>query len=445
MLKWQHLKLFLLILFAFSRLYIWIFKPPEFSEIIYSYMPYAHLWDSGVRPYLDQWYEYPPATVPLFYIPHLIDKTTHGTLWHFNYSNAYRGILLLVDIGVFWLIWRTLDKTKVKPAVFAGGILYYIFITSKANHFIYDTMDLTFAAAITLGVAAPVIWKNRFNTFVSWVGFFLATALKYINAPLAPLYALLELPPLRLESLKKKPLDLGHFGYELVEYIAHAWQVRGVKVLISVIAAAIVIWAAPLILYRSSLQVSFVYHQIRGLQIDSTPAIVVRTLNAFTKSEQVIEVYKNYEISGPLSSQALSITNLIFPVALGIFLLYSFSLIWQSRLETHTTHLLRIWLTLGFIFVFMLSAKVLSRPFLLWHIPLLALFPFKSLRQQLWFTVPSLLIIVTTLSKAPNWEIGIFPLPLLVGWVRVIGFVFLLVVWWRYSRQLVQSSKTASS
>lgn len=437
--KWQWFKVALLSFFVLSRLYIWVFKPPEFSEIIYSYMPYAHLWDSGVRPYLDQWYEYPPATVPLFYIPHLIDKTTHGTPWHFNYSNAYRGILLLVDIAVFWLIWQTLSKSKVKPAVFAGGILYYILITSKANHFIYDTMDLTFAAAITLGVAAPIIWQNRFTTFASWIGFFLATALKYINAPLAPLYALLELPPLSLPSLKTKPLNLGHFGYELVEYFHQAWKSRGLKVMISVVAAAIVVWAAPLALYRSSLQVSFVYHQIRGLQIDSTPAIVVRTINAFTKSEQVIEVYKNYEISGPLSAQALNITNVIFPLSLALFLLYSLYLIWQSRLATDRTELLRIWLTLGFVFIFMLSAKVLSRPFLLWHIPLLALFPFKTLKQQLWFTIPSLVIIVTTLSKVPNWEIGIFPLPLLVGWVRVLGFVLLLGLWWQYSRQLVSS------
>jgi hypothetical protein len=443
MLKGKWLPLALVVFFLVSRAYIWVFKPPEFSEIIYSYMPYAHLWDSGVRPYLDQWYEYPPATVPLFYVPHLIDKATHGTPWHFNYSNAYRGILLLVDCGLFWLIWKTLRRFNVSSTVFTLGLIYYILATSKANHFIYDTMDLTFAAAMIVGVVAPVIWKGRFDTFFSWFGFFLATALKYVNAPLAPLYALLELPELKLASLKHQPLDWGHLGYELVEYIHQTLKTRGLKLVISVLAAALLVWGAPLALYRSSLQVSFVYHQLRGLQIDSAPAIVVRTLNAFTKSEKAIEVYKNYEISGPLSTQALAISNIVFPLALAAFLLFSVFLIWRSRLQTQTATLLRIWLTFGFILVFMLTAKVLSRPFLLWHVPFVALFPFKNWKWQLTFMTPSLIILVTTLSKAPDWEVGIFPLPLLVGWVRVLCFAYLLGMWLLYSRQLLNKHQAS--
>lgn len=435
--NWKRVTIFLVVVFVLSRLYIWVFKPPEFTEIIYSYMPYAHLWASGVRPYLDQWYEYPPATIPLFYLPHVIDMATHNTFWHVNYANAYRGILLLVDIGVFYLIWKTLRRLAVSETVFTVAIIYYLIATAKANHFIYDTMDLTFTAALTLGVAAPILWPGRFDTFVTWVGFFLATALKYINAPLAPLYALLELPPLKLKSLAKKPVVWKRLKTELLEYTRQTIAQHGVKLAVSIVLAGLVVWGVPLALYRSSLQVSFVYHQIRGLQIDSTPAIIVRTINAFTKTEQPVEVYKNYEISGPISTQALAVTNIVFPLALGLFLLYGLILIGQSQFQTSTKNLLRIWLTLGFVLVFMLTAKVLSRPFLLWHVPLLALFPFKTVRQQLWFMAPSLLIIFTTLSKAPNWEVGIFPLPLLVGWVRVIAFAWLLGLWFRHSRQVL--------
>lgn len=426
--KWLWL---LALLFLASRAYIWVFKPPAFSEIIYSYMPYAHLWASGTRPYLDQWYEYPPATIPLFYVPHLIDMATHPTAFHINYSNAYRGILLIVDVILFTLIWKVLRKWQVKAEIFVTAILYYIFITAKANHFIYDTMDLTFSAAMTLGVVAPVLWSKHFKTFGTWLGYFLATALKYVNAPLAAFYAVLELPasPL-LDVFYAWPVNVSKVLNNSLEYVGQLFKSGWIlKTGLSILVAAVLIWAAPVALYRSSLQVSLLYHEIRGLQIDSTPAIFVRTVNSFTKTEQPIEIYKNYEITGPLSKTALSITNVIFPISFVLFGIFALVLIWRSKLDSDVKDELRVWLTLGFVLLFMLTAKVLSRPFLLWHIPLLAVIPFKTRRQQLAFMIPSYLIIFTSLSAAPNWQIGPFPLPLLVGWVRVICFAMMFVFW----------------
>src|SRR3989339_602912 len=125
--KLSILSILLIALYIISRIYIWRSGPVSFTEIIFSYMPYAHLWASGQRPYLDQWYEYPPATIPLFYIPHVIDR---GTLKypaiHLDYLQSYRGILLLVDIGVFVMIWKVLRKQKAKVSIFAGGLVYYI-------------------------------------------------------------------------------------------------------------------------------------------------------------------------------------------------------------------------------------------------------------------------------------------------------------------------------
>lgn len=402
--RWQILSAVLIGLFVISRLYIWVNKPPEFTEIIYSYMPYAHLWASGTRPYLDQWYEYPPATIPLFYLPHLIDSSTFGTPVHINYSNAYRGSLLIVDTLIFILIWQVLAKQKVRKEVTVIALLYYIITTAKANHFNYDTMDITFAGALALTVAAPIIWNTWQGKLGMWVGYWLGIALKLLNGPMGLIYAIAD---------RKKWLESGILGT-----IAFA-----------------VIWGIPMVLYRSSLQVILVYHQIRGLQVDSVGAIVVRFIDSFTKSEKVIEVYKNYEIAGPITDSALKIINPIFIITLVVFIGYGSWLAFKAKEQQQ--NYLRLSLTLGYILLLMITSKVLSRPFMLWHLPLLAMYPFQRLKTQLMFVIPSILIVFLTLSPIPDFDVGIFRTALFVGIARSLLFMWLFGVWfWEQRRYL---------
>jgi hypothetical protein len=394
--KISYLSLALISLYLISRLYVWVFKPTSFSEIIYSYMPYAHLWASGVKPYREQWFEYPPATIPLFYIPHLVDMSTHPTPFHLNYSDSYRGILLIVDLALFTLIWKVLRKQKVPQMQFVLAILYYITITAKAHDFLYDTMDLTFTAAMTLGVAAPILFTSQFGQFTSWFGFFLASALKYVNLPLAPLYALLE---------RHKPKQM----------------------LIAAVVGAALVWGVPLALYRSSLLVSLVYQNIRGVQIDTAAAVIIRTADRFTHSEHVIEVFKNYEIAGPITEKAKVFLKYFFPLSIAIYLLWCARLILKS--PQSDSKWLRIHITLGYVLLFMVTAKVLSTPFLLWHIPLLAIYPFKNWRTQACFLGLSLAIIFTSMARVSNMEVWFLTLPIIIGWIRTVCFTLLLMLW----------------
>lgn len=395
--KKQYLVTWLILgFFVISRIFILLNPPPYFTEIIYSYMPYAHLWASGERPYLDQWYEYPPATIPLFYLPHVIDSATHGQWFHFDYRNAYKTLLLIIDIGLFTLIWLTLKKIQPHKKLITFSLIYYILVTAKAHHFIFDTMDLAFAAALTLTIASPVLWKGAIGKTSMWFGYFLAIALKLLNGPLGLIYAVIE------RKDWKRNIIYGGIGFAIV-------------------------WAIPLLIYRSSLQVMLVYHQIRGLQVSSALAIVVRVLNEFTHSEQIIEVYKNYETTGPITDTALLILKFIFPLALILFIGYYTKIAWTLKKQLHNNW--RISVTLGYILILMLVSKVQSTPFMLWSIPLLAIFPYQNLKSQLKLLIPSMVIIATTMSPIPDVQLVLFKTSLWIDIVRTALFTWMFVVW----------------
>ncbi len=389
---WPALILFV---FVISRYLTWHWKPLNFSEILYSYMPYAHLWASGTRPYLDQWYEYPPATIPLFYLPHVIDMATLDHWYHLDYGQVYRLQMLTFDALIFLLIWRTLIVLRVKRASTLLALGYYTLATLKAHDFIYDTMDISFSFFILASATLPIIFQAKVGMLTGWLAYFIAVALKLLNAPLALLYLLLD-----RNQWKKSILMMG--------------------------VAFILIWGVPLALYRSSLQVLLVYQNIRGLQIDTAGAIVGRVINQFTGTETVIEVYKNYELAGPYSQIILTVLNLCLPIAIAVFVLFFSYQILKSNKPLPTT---RITLTLGYILLLMLVSKVLSRPFMLWHIPLLAVLPFRSTREQVWIYTISLTAVAVTLTALPNTIIMGFSIPLWAGITRTICFV-ILFCWW---------------
>ncbi len=386
----------LVILFFATRFLIWIFRPTVFTEIIYSYMPYAHLWASGVQAYLQQLYEYPPGTIPLLYLPYLVDKLSFGQPWHLNYLEAYRASILLVDIGLFFYVWRTLVRTQKNQRMRLTSLLYLIAVTTKAHHFIYDSLDWVFAALLLIAATAPTTLGERWGLVAGWLAYWAGIAVKLINAPLGAIYLFLE----------KK-----------------SWR-RSILVAASTF---LLIWAWPLLKFRSSLQVMLVFHQQRGLQIDSFGAIIGRIINQFSHTEHVAELYKNYELVGPVSSAILTILGILFPLSLVLFLLYGLHSINRSRKQN--PFLLRLNLTLGYVLVFMIFGKVLSTPFLLWHIPLLAVYPFQNWKQQLGWLLSSALLVLITMTPLPFGQWGIVHLPIwihmvkaliLLGWLRIV-------------------------
>jgi hypothetical protein len=74
----------------------------------------------------------------------------------------------------------------------------------------------------------------------------------------------------------------------------------------------------------------------------------------------------------------------------------------------------------------MISAKVLSTPFLLWHIPFIALLPIPF--QKKWpYMLISLMMIAASMTSVPDVSFGFITLHVIIGWVRVVGFSWILV------------------
>lgn len=380
------------VLFFISRFYIWKF-PPNFTDVFYSYYDYARLWSEGYIPYLKHLFEYPPANIPLFYLPWLINRTKLIT-----YLTFYRFIIFLADSFIFFLIIKTLKKLKVKKIGFYIAVIYYILAILKAKDFVYDSMDLVFISTFFLSLILLKLKKQSQTTrFFSWFFFWLSTAFKYITFPLVIPYLMM-----------KKGKDFKN------------------QLLMSVLAF-FVVWGAPLIIFRSSLSVSFVYHFKRGFQVESVPANIIRLINSWTKSEHYIEVFKNYDIVGPVTTKLTPFLSLMFPLAMLGFFIYSLKkslvLVKKGNFDDYKE---RLKFALQYLFLFLLTGKVFSTPFHLWLPPLLAIYPFKSVKKQLPVLITSFFMIAISMTPIPNLKFSIFDVHTAIGIARPICLLFML-------------------
>jgi hypothetical protein len=347
--------------FLLTRYYIFLNPPPY----VRYFEEYANIWYYGLPPYLKHLFEYPPLTIPFISIPLYLDQWKIGL-----YRMNFRVMMLIVDALVYGVMLFSLKKFQISSWAKLTGVAFYLVMTVKAKDFMYENLDMLFTLSLLVPAVASVIsyrWKN----VLQWVFYWFGTGIKLINAPLGLVYF--------LHSEKK------------------LWQ----KILLAGITF-VLIWGIPLAIFRSSLSVMIVYHKNRGLQVESVPALIARGINIFSKSETIfISEYKSYDIKGPVSDKLLPLSTIALIGSMLFFIWYC----WKHREEMENpAFLLKI--TLIFIFSYLCTNKVFSTPYHLWYLALVAVYPFTTWKERLYFFFCAGIYAGVATTPIPNIEIA---------------------------------------
>lgn len=348
---WQTIKknkffVFAFIIFLITRIFILLNPPSEYSDVRHDYERYANMWWYGLPPYLKHLYEYGPATIPLLIIPLAIDLGGVG----FYYLN-YRWQIFLIEAIIYFFVIKALKKIFASSNQKYLSIILYNLSALIVKDFWYEGIDLAFIASLALALISYLLIKkqNFKSQILFWSLFWLSTAIKFITLPLV-------LPFLLIKKKKlKKELLFCFLGFLLI-------------------------WGAPLLIFRSSLSVALIFHAKRPLHASSFPAFIIYTINHFSHSEKMI----NLEWFGPLSQKALFWSFIFLGINTFLVLFWSLKSFFNNlKSSKNNRYVLMLKTSLIYLIVFSLSGKIFSPPFNIWYVLLLTIFPYKNIKTQL--------------------------------------------------------------
>lgn len=398
---------FWLLTFCLSRIVV-LTHPPYtqegggYSDVKQDYERYANMWRYGLTPYYEHLYEYPPATIPLVYLPLEIDQLGVG----FYYLN-YRVEIFLFELVLFLAIAYTLLFTCSQFKLSWLGLSFYILAGMIAKDYWYEGIDLVFAGMLTLSFLWRLKWghSRMMAKLGFWTLFWLSTSIKFLTLPL--------LIPLALNRL-------------------HDWR----KELVAIMLGFVLVWGFPLAYFRSSIAVMFVVHLQRPLKYGSFGTFVIKAINDYTKTEVQTDIKPHFPIVGPVSTVVERSVAIVYPLAMLLWLGGSVLMLYKRQWRFATkeqTFVYFIGISLTYMYTTFLAAKIFSSPFHLWYIPLLSLFPYKSKKLALIsMSLAIFMLLLDTTTWIPQSNTLIFgstPLVRLRDGLR-FGLMGTSLVWW---------------
>lgn len=382
--------LFIFSVFFLSRFYIHKYWPTNYSDVRTDYERYARMWNYGLKPYTHHKYEYPPATIPLLYLPL---KYEHLGV---NYYHNYRFQVMVVDVVFFTFLTASVFKIFKNEKNYKKFfiLLYYILLTTLAKDFFYEGLDLIFMSTVFSSFLL-IYWLNTkkiLSKTTIWILFWLSTAIKFLTLPLmVPLF--------------------------LVVY--SDWK----KDIVSFITGFIIVWGIPIIIFRSTLLVPFVINGNRPLKNASFPSYIIKVIDYQTHTEKKSSKPPDFPYTGPVSTVVTKMTSVVFPISIFAWMSYSFWLILKKKkykLELKSKVLWKIikeevfrphslskknkvvlLLTIYGLYLFTLFffAKIFSQPFHIWYTALIAIFPFLIKKNPLWLWIPALIMLTHDMTR----------------------------------------------
>lgn len=247
----QNSVVWLCALFVASRTVVFLYFAGKNSDLIV-HLGYVKQLVAGRVPFRDFFPEYPPLAVLFTCIPALLNRSlTH-------YFKLFRALCCAIDIGIFATALK-LDRGRLARS------LLYILSTTALGPLVYDRIDIALGALLL--VALTSLAGGRWRTHCLAVG--AAIAFKIIP--------IVWVAPILGMKLRSRPRQVG---------------------------GAILLLAIPTIVscdlfatfggYRYSALLN--YHLNRGIQIESTPAVVELTAMHFGLHGTVYYEYGSFNV-----------------------------------------------------------------------------------------------------------------------------------------------------
>ncbi len=290
-------------------------------------------------PYREVFFEYPPVLMG----PILVARIPSNTFWGFTRALAF--LISLAYLACLWVAYRIWQHLPAARRLSWHTLLLLSLAGIGALGQIYVVRLDVFPSLVVL-LAIWTFLERRWLLSAVWMAVGVLT--KGYAIVLAPVFALVLLRQAQYRALAVATTTV--VTILLITNIWLGWITDGVY------------WE------------SFRYHAARGLQIESMYALVPYLGNLlFDVPIKVYEEYNSMNIAMVNGGGWLLTASSILPVVAMTTLCFMFWRVLRARDISNATPLLVVRTATLFVFLFILTFKVLSPQFLIWLTPLLYL------------------------------------------------------------------------
>ena len=349
-----NLSLIAFCFFILSRIFAITLSFPNISDVFYYLEVFDKISLLNQIPYKDFLFEYPPLTLPIIYLSGIFSPIDNGQ----SYFIFFISIIFLADFFCLKISQSYCKKLKMSDHEIAYmTILYSLFglLLFKLIHHRLDIfIALFFTSSLMLFNSKSKNLKPTF--FANAICGFFYKIIPILNAPIAILFK--------------------------------GFQEKSVKESIIKIIKDSSIFAAIIIFLILSLELitnhnfikSMLYHQERGIQIESSFASIV-ILKSWIFGQEIF-IYQGYGAWNIKASQAFtSISKIFGSLILLSFYLIIFLKLLQKKIKNQKIEITDqsfFEATLITILIFISFQRVLSTQFLIWIIPFAAILIAKN-------------------------------------------------------------------
>jgi hypothetical protein len=374
----------LIALFVVSRIWLFWFCQPQFSDVYVYYQYAVQTIDLHARPYVDVPIEYPPLSYYLMALPGwarsgrvtvdlIAQRSPALDELYASYTQLFRGEMLLFDLAALWLWWLIVRRREPTEAWWATAA--FIAVPVVLADVAYDRLDLPFLFLLLAAYycrqraddapttdQSPPYWLALSYGLVG-----LGIAYRVIPVLVVPVLVVFE-GRQSLHTRRWQPLWWG----------------------LAAVTGGVLVPTLPAFLSAGTAVFGFLrYHRERGIEIESTWASIQMVLAGCGAPIEVYGGHGGQNVRGLYSDALLLLSTLGVLFVVGAVTMA----ILLRRTPLTGSQLSR--LTLIVMLLAAVGSKVLSVQYFIWALPLMLLIAVETptLARHLAYVAPCVLVI----------------------------------------------------